>query len=287
MMKHPTQLAILSVLLLALTLASTGLHANSGQDHHHDPHDHHDVDDQADAHDVHIPDPNAAEHDHAPQAGLDVGRMIYEMSCIYCHGSRGRGDGGAAIFLGPYSHPRPNDFTRGSYKFRSTSSGELPMLTDLMRTIREGIPGFMPSYRNLGEDGIRLVAAYLAFEFIRQPLPEATTPALPDYPGPAAYTAASVRRGGQWHDQLGCAACHGADGRGAMGMLRDERGLHIMPMDLTRPEMFGNGNTPEDLYRTLMTGLDGTPMPSYEAVFRGREDEVWDLVHYILSLRER
>ncbi len=220
------------------------------------------------------------------EADLDAGRMIYEMSCIFCHGSQGRGDGGAAIYLGPYSHPRPNNLTAATFKFRSTHSGQAPLLTDLMRTIRHGIPGFMPSYRNLGENGIRQVAAYIAATFIPTPLATESTITWPDYPGAAAQTPDSMRRGKRLYEELGCATCHGADGRKSMAHMLDQRGLSVMPMDLTRPETFGNGHSPEDIYRTLMTGLDGTPMPGYADAFKGTEEQVWDLVHYILSLRE-
>lgn len=220
------------------------------------------------------------------EADLAAGRMIYEMSCTFCHGSQGRGDGGAAIFLGPYSHPRPNNLTAATFKFRSTRSGQPPMLTDLMRTIRHGIPGFMPSYRNLGENGIRQVAAYIAAAFIPTPLATESTITWLDYPGAAARTADSVRRGKHLYEDIGCVDCHGADGRKSMAHMLDQRGLSVMPMDLTRPETFGNGDSPEDLYRTVMTGLDGTPMPGYAEAFEGTEEQVWDLVHFILSLQE-
>ncbi|MEK6589583.1 MAG: DUF3365 domain-containing protein, partial [Nitrospinota bacterium] len=68
--------------------------------------------------------------------GKRVERYLYALhvkeDCLFCHGSKGRGDGAASIFIGPYSHPRPNDFTRGVFKFRSTESGQLPTLSDLM-----------------------------------------------------------------------------------------------------------------------------------------------------------
>lgn len=216
-----------------------------------------------------------------------MGRMIYSMSCIHCHGKNGRGDGAAAIFIGPYSHPRPNDFTAGIFKFRSTESGELPMLSDLMRTIREGIPGIMPSFRNLGEARIRQVARYVAVEFIQAELPTETTIHYAKHVGPYTYSADSVDRGRQLYERLKCDGCHGADGKGVETPMTDERGLEIHPMDLTRSEMFGNGRSHEDIYRTIMTGLDGTPMPSYFDLFKGDEQSAWDLVHYILSLQGR
>ncbi|MBI3610508.1 MAG: cytochrome c [Nitrospirae bacterium] len=220
-------------------------------------------------------------------ADVATGRMIYRMTCIHCHGLKGRGDGAAAIFIGPYSHPRPNDFTAGIFKFRSTESGQLPMVKDLMRTIREGIPGVMPSFRNLGEKEIRQVALYISTEFIRQELPTKTTIEYVEHVGPYTYSVESARRGKELYTKLGCAACHGLDGRGTGITLQDVRGLHIMPVDLTRQETFGNGISHEDIYRTIMTGLDGTPMPGFSDQFKGHEENAWNLVHYILSLQGR
>lgn len=218
---------------------------------------------------------------------ISMGKMVYTMSCIYCHGTKGKGDGAASIFIGPYMHPRPNDFTRGVFKFRSTESGELPMLSDLMRTIREGIPGFMPSFRNLGEERIRQVALYIARDFIQQELPTRTTIQYVEHVGPYTYSVESVGRGKELYKRLGCFACHGLDGRGTGIPLKDERGLPIKPVDLTRQETFGNGTSHEDIYRTIMTGLDGTPMPGFSGSFKGKEENAWDLVHYILSLQGR
>lgn len=292
----------------------------------------------------------------ATKSDLMRGKRIYSVSCILCHGSKGEGDGPASVFIGPYSHPRPNDYTRGSFKFRTTESGDLPTLSDLMSTIRYGIPGFMPSFRHLGEEGLRQVALYVATEFIREELPAQTTykepvektvpvqkddifeedifqedmsrtskteraPSVTDKDiiykdivkqldeirkdaviaarrinvlelirkdprrsDPSAQEA--VSRGKKTFAEMQCIQCHGADGRGHMAKtnMKDERGLHTMAADLTKPETFGNGNTPEDIYRTIMTGLNGTPMPSFSDLFRGNEERVWDIVAYIRSL---
>lgn len=237
-------------------------------------------------HEGHALSSSVEQHDDGP---IDIapGKAVYFMSCVHCHGKTGKGDGAASLFLGPYSHPRPNDFTARRFKFRSTESGQLPMLTDLMRTIREGIPGIMPSFRNLGESGIRQVALYLKEQFIQKGLPIETTIKYVEHVGPYTYSVESVKRGAILYQEMGCGACHGDDGKGQVDSMQDDRGLMIMPMDLSRPESFGNGNSHEDIYRTLMTGLDGTPMPSYGDFFVGREDKAWDLVHFILSLRER
>ncbi len=117
-----------------------------------------------------------AEH----EADLKKGKRIYSISCVLCHGSKGKGDGPASVFIGPYSHPRPNDFTRGVFKYRSTESGDLPTLSDLMRTIGYGIPGYMPSFRHLGEEGVRQVALYISDTFIEDELSLVAMDALRD-----------------------------------------------------------------------------------------------------------
>ena len=215
--------------------------------------------------------------------GRNMGKMLYEMSCVLCHGTAGEGDGPTSFYIGTYSHPRPANYTVGSFKFRSTVSGELPLLEDLMRTIRRGIPGYMPAFKHLGEDGIRHVALYITDVFIGEELPERSTLSFPEYDVP--YTKESVDRGREVYRQVKCFECHGMDGRGGRKTgMKDYQDLPIKPMDLTATASFGGGFAPEDIFRTLITGLDSTPMPSYEDSFRGKEADLWDLVNFILYL---
>jgi mono/diheme cytochrome c family protein len=65
------------------------------------------------------------------------GNEIYIQRCSFCHGLLGDGEGPAA----PYMDPRPRDFTLGTFKFRTTQSGELPLPTDLFRTVSRGLSG--------------------------------------------------------------------------------------------------------------------------------------------------
>src|SRR5262249_60483328 len=66
---------------------------------------------------------------------LALGRDIYSARCIGCHGENGDGNGPAATFLSP----RPRNFTRGDFKFRTTRSGSLPTRGDLYRTVPRGV----------------------------------------------------------------------------------------------------------------------------------------------------
>ncbi len=223
------------------------------------------------------------------RATREKGKRIYERSCIFCHGSEGKGDGPAGWYLGRYEAPRPRDFTTESFKFRSTASGELPTDQDLFRTVTQGIPGYMPSFAGLNEEERWQVVSYIKTfnpsfkEEKPQPLP------LPLPPGPP--TDAGIEHGRKLYMKYGCHSCHGDNGYGdgsesLKGNLKDSRGLTISARNLTERESLKNGSTPRDIYRSVMTGLDGTPMPSFADSFAGKEKDAWDLIYYILSLSQ-
>jgi mono/diheme cytochrome c family protein len=225
-----------------------------------------------------------------------VGRDIYAMACVTCHGAQGKGDGSVGAMLAPRRAPQPRDFTSAEFKFRSTPSGQLPTTADLFRTVTAGIPGaggvmtiglrgqrVMPSFRHLPEQQRLEVVEYVkslnrgfwqrgAIETVALPAPPPVTPE-------------RLARGEQLYADAECLACHGQRGRGdgpSAPTLKDNRALPIAATDLHRPERFKNGARPEDIYRTLVTGLAGTPMPSYADSLE--PDQAWDLVFYVLSL---
>lgn len=49
--------------------------------------------------------------------------------------------------------------------------------------------------------------------------------------------------------------------------------------------IFRGGDAPADVYRRVFVGINGTPMPSYEKLLT--EDQVWDLVNFMFSLRPK
>jgi len=227
-----------------------------------------------------------------------MGRDIYAMACVMCHGVDGKGDGSVGPMLSPRRAPQPRDFTAGVFKFRSTPSGELPITADLYRTVTEGIAGrggpltfgmrrhrIMPGFRQMPEEQ-RLEV----LEFVKSLHPGfrdrggVTTVAVPLAPPP---TPERMDRGRRVYAQAKCFECHGETGRGdgpSAATLKTDDKLPIAAADLTSPSRFKNGSRPQDLYRTLVTGLDGTPMPSYEDSLQ--PDQLWDLVYYVLSLSQ-
>jgi len=102
------------------------------------------------------------EEHHAPRpltaAEAAAGKPLYLRECSGCHGERGNGAGPAADFV----DPRPRDFTKGPFKFRTTESGKPPATADILRTIEHGIPGTaMPSFAFLTDDERTKIAAYI------------------------------------------------------------------------------------------------------------------------------
>ncbi|NOX53498.1 MAG: c-type cytochrome [Planctomycetes bacterium] len=101
-------------------------------------------------------------------------------------------------------------------------------------------------------------------------------------------------------DVLKCASCHGEEGRGdgpqtkELQMipgknefypepgLYDDWGHKIHPNDLTRG-IYRGGKRPIDVYRRIYSGIKGTPMASFATTLTD-DDDIWDLVRYVLSL---
>ena len=81
---------------------------------------------------------------------LEKGKKVYFKRCVWCHGVEGGGDGPSAERL----FTRPRNFIQGTFKIRTTDSGELPMESDLIKTVKNGLQGSaMPAWGDfLAED---------------------------------------------------------------------------------------------------------------------------------------
>ncbi|HJO27244.1 MAG TPA: c-type cytochrome [Planctomycetota bacterium] len=83
-----------------------------------------------------------------PVMALSLARAadIYDARCAPCHGLTGGGDGPFAERL----VPRPRIHRRGIFKFKTTCGTNPPRLSDLMRTVTDGLPGSsMPTFAGL------------------------------------------------------------------------------------------------------------------------------------------
>ena len=76
---------------------------------------------------------------------LEKGKKVYFKRCVWCHGVEGGGDGPAADRL----FTRPRNFIQGTFKIRTTDSGELPLDENLIKTVTNGLQGSaMPAWGN-------------------------------------------------------------------------------------------------------------------------------------------
>lgn len=99
-----------------------------------------------------------------------------------------------------------------------------------------------------------------------------------------------------------CIDCHGPAGEGNGAMtetyqenktvsppqkyelpgLYDDWGNPIKPRDLTSG-VYRGGRRPLDIYRRIRGGIEGTPMNAFNSQTLS-EDEIWDLINYVMSL---
>ena len=210
-------------------------------------------------------------------------KQLFDTSCASCHGQDGRGHGPAADAL----NPKPRDFTRGWYKFRSTASGSLPTDDDLYRTIEAGLPGTsMLGWKGILSDAqMRALVAY-----VKQFSPRFAA----EHPDPVPATRQvvaspeSIQKGRAAYDSLACGACHGDGGTGAdavAGGMKDDWGNDVYAPNLTEPWSFRGGRTAADVYLRLKTGINGTPMPSFADT--AKDEDLWHVANYVVSLARK
>ena len=217
---------------------------------------------------------------------MQRGQRVYMAQCAVCHGVRGDGKG----FLASGFDNMPRDFQRGTYKFRTTATGELPAIEDVERTVSRGVErSSMPAWSQfLTPQEVHDVSRYLVVfseQFMAAWRAGERPTLLKVSPRPPGLEAL-VSKGAEIYETLQCQACHGEQGRGdgpSAPTLRNDWDLPIAAADLTYKWSFKNGHEPEDIYRTMIGGLNGTPMPSYDSALPDEADR-WALVAHILSL---
>lgn len=222
-----------------------------------------------------------------PQAREDVlslGKRVYERRCAGCHGAKGDGKGPSARFLNPHAR----DFTTGIFKFRSTAGKDsLPTDADLYVTVTHGLwATSMPSWQDISDRERWAVVQYLKTfserwrkESVGQPVSVSAEPPI---------TSASLEKGKTLFES-NCALCHGSEGKadGALaGALQDDWGQPIKPAHLSLPAGVQGGiklgHDGPRLFQTIVAGVGGTPMPPFDSM---AAEDVWNLVHYVQSLR--
>lgn len=216
----------------------------------------------------------------ADASTIEAGKRLYRRKCVFCHGSKGGGDGSVSRYV----FPKPRDLSTGLYKIRSTPTGGLPTDEDLFRTLTRGLPGStMPAWTNLSTTQRWQLVSYVKTfsdrfedEVVLELQPITIGTPKPPYPE-------SVANGQRLFIDAECWKCHGMQGRGdgpSSHTLVDDWGYAIVPADLTVARNWRGGFRPEDAYRSISVGIGGTPMPSFGDALT--EDQLWDLVNYLL-----
>ena len=214
------------------------------------------------------------------------GKPVYQKYCEQCHGDKGDGRGYAYDFV----LPKPRDFTTGVFKFRGTPDGYLPTENDLIRIIRDGIPGTsMPAFSHIGDTSIKDAADYIKI-FFKDRIEKDTRdgywpPKTVDTGTPPKVTAKMIEDGRQIYLENGCADCHGFAGKAdgpSSPTLKDDYDNPIKPANLTAGWRFRAGHELSKIYLAFTTGLSGTPMPSYMDSLS--DEKRWSLSAYVQSL---
>lgn len=210
----------------------------------------------------------------------DKGKTLYDQWCSQCHGTKGDGKGYAADFV----YPKPRDFTKGTYKFHSTPSGEPPVDADIIRIIKDGNPGTsMPPWKRFSDDEVKALVDYLK-KFSPETFETKGTPI--KIGKPSASKDKLVEEGRQMYEKAKCWECHGKAGRGDgekgwQEKFKDDWGIRIYPADQTSPWDYRNGPDVKDLFATITVGIEGTPMTSYGDTVS--DEKRWALAYFVKS----
>jgi mono/diheme cytochrome c family protein len=208
-----------------------------------------------------------------------LGKVLFVRHCAICHGVDGDGNGARAGELSP----RPRDFTKGVYEFRSTPSGALPTDEDIWKVISGGLHGTaMVPWSSLSQRQRWALVAYVQGFSAKFASEKRSAPIA--IPPPPAETRELIEQGRKLFGDSGCAECHGANGHGdgpATPLLKDSSGRSIRPLDFGSG-IFRRGSSEQDIFLTVRTGLDGTPMPSYADALS--PVQTWAVAAYVRSL---
>ncbi len=101
---------------------------------------------------------------HNPEQCQEGGRL-YRRHCLQCHGMEGDGRGPT----GSWIFPHPRDFRSGFFKYVSSQNHPgRPLINDLQRTLKRGIPGTsMPSFALLDDHSRDAIISFVIYLSIR------------------------------------------------------------------------------------------------------------------------
>ncbi len=230
---------------------------------------------------------------------LEKGKKVYFKRCVWCHGIEGGGDGPSADRL----FTRPRNFIQGTFKIRTTDSGELPMAADLIKTVQNGLQGSaMPAWGEfLAEDEI-----FAVVEFVKTLVQDrdfddtedeevfvqdfGTNPWGTKGPYHLGVPQADIDAGKEIFTKNKCFECHGGEGRGdGNPTMKDDWGFPIVAADWQQCWNFRGARrdpfNPFHVVRTISTGMNGTPMPNFKDQIT--VEDRWKIAAFVNALCPR
>lgn len=230
---------------------------------------------------------------------LEKGKKVYFKRCVWCHGVEGGGDGPSADRL----FTRPRNFIQGTFKIRTTDSGELPMEADLIKTVKNGLPGSaMPAWGEFLSEG-EIIAAV---NFVKTLVQDrdfndtedeevnvqdfGTNPWGTTAPYHLGVPQEDIDAGKEVFIKNKCFECHGGEGRGdGNPTMKDDWGFPIVAANWTQCWNFRGSRrdpyNPFNIVRTISTGLNGTPMPNFKDQIT--VEDRWKIAAFVNSLCPR
>jgi len=229
---------------------------------------------------------------------LELGKKVYFKRCVWCHGVEGAGDGPSADRL----FTRPRNFIQGTFKIRTTDSGELPLDQNLIDTVKNGLPGSaMPAWQNVLsteeiESVVQFVKTLVQFRNFDDDFEElavqefGTMPWNVKEPYYMGIPQEDIDAGKEVFQKNKCWECHGGEGRGdGNPTMKDDWGFPIVAADWQQCWNFRGSRrdpyNPFHIVRTISTGLNGTPMPNFKDQIT--VEDRWKLAAFVNSLCPR
>jgi mono/diheme cytochrome c family protein len=240
----------------------------------------------------------AAKPDPVLKDKVEAGKKVYFKRCVWCHGVEGGGDGPSADRL----FTRPRNFIQGTFKIRTTDSGELPLDANLIKTVTNGLPGSaMPAWGEfLKKEEIEAVIQFVKTLVQDRDFGDedeevnvqdfGTNPWGTTGPYHLGVPQEAIDQGKEIFQKNKCWECHGGEGRGdGNPTMKDDWGFPIVAADWQQCWNFRGSRrdpyNPFNIVRTISTGLNGTPMPNFREQIT--VEDRWKIAAFVNSLCPR
>lgn len=238
---------------------------------------------------------------------VEIGKNYYKNYCMTCHGVEGdslpvtpeglQTDLGYPIFARDFTGKYHRE-GKVVFKFASPFLGEMAADEDLIRIIREGLPGTpMPGFPTLTDTEISYILEYIKSLNPRWKFYKGEKRNYPE-PPTDLYSEERINRGRETFLTI-CVACHRNVEKGEepleqpLAWLKFDKDGRILKdgdspvFQSIKARYFGKEplrrGSPSEIFVTISEGIAGTTMTPWKHL---GEEKIWDLVAYIIYLQK-